>query len=265
MRVQRIRKAYEQVADQLLAMITAGELKPGDRLPSEAELAADFGVSRTTVREALRILATRNLIHTRKGMAGGHFIVHPNVDGITDFLVANYGLLTASNAVTLEHLLQARELIEGPAAALAARNRTDEDLAAIRASIPDGIEHMPSAIAMAHCRDFHVNMLAATGNQLLVVAAAPIFTLLQASAIRRLPTPEVIAEIARDHWSIYAAVEAQDPELAHHRMDDHLGFLRVNYRPADPSGLLSVNGFDTVQRRKPARRRAAPTADAAAS
>ena len=53
MRVQRIRKAYEQVADQLLAMITAGELSPGDRLPSEAELARDFGVSRTTVREAL--------------------------------------------------------------------------------------------------------------------------------------------------------------------------------------------------------------------
>ncbi len=254
MRVQRIRKAYEQVADQLLAMITAGELKPGDRLPSEAELATDFGVSRTTVREALRILATRNLIHTRKGMSGGHFIVHPNVEGITDFLVANFGLLTASNTVTLEDLLQARELIEGPAAALAARNRTEDDLANLRASIPDGLDQMPSAIAMAHCRDFHVGMLAATGNQLLVVAAAPVFTLLQASAIRRLPTPEVIAEIARDHWAIYEAVEARDEDAARSRMDDHLGFLRVNYRPAD--GLQSVTGFDTVSRAKQPRRRA---------
>ena len=114
MRVQRIRKAYEQVADQLLAMITAGELSPGDRLPSEAELARDFGVSRTTVREALRILATRSLIHTRKGMAGGHFIVHPSVEGLTDFLVAHYGLLTALNTVTLENLLEAREALEAP-------------------------------------------------------------------------------------------------------------------------------------------------------
>ena len=122
MKVERIRKAYEQVADQLLSMINSGELKPGDRLPSEAELAADFGVSRTTVREALRILATRNLIHTRKGMAGGHFIVEPTVGSISEFLVANYGLLTAANTVTLEHLLQAREMIEGPAAAIAARN-----------------------------------------------------------------------------------------------------------------------------------------------
>ena len=51
MKVERIRKAYEQVADQLLKMINSGELKPGDRLPSEAELAAELGVSRTTVRE----------------------------------------------------------------------------------------------------------------------------------------------------------------------------------------------------------------------
>jgi len=87
MKVERIRKAYEQVADQLMTMINSGELKPGDRLPSEAELAADFGVSRTTVREALRILATRNLIHTRKGMAGGHFIVEPTVGSISEFLV----------------------------------------------------------------------------------------------------------------------------------------------------------------------------------
>ncbi|MDX6631750.1 MAG: hypothetical protein QOH00_3996, partial [Gaiellales bacterium] len=139
MKVERIRKAYEQVADQLLQMINSGELKPGDRLPSEAELAADFGVSRTTVREALRILATRNLIHTRKGMAGGHFIVEPTVGSISEFLVANYGLLTAANTVTLEHLLQAREMIEGPAAAIAARNRDDDDLVKIRGSLSDDI------------------------------------------------------------------------------------------------------------------------------
>src|SRR3954462_2632771 len=168
MRVQRIRKAYEQVADQLLAMITAGELSPGDRLPSEAELAADFGVSRTTVREALRILATRNLIHTRKGMAGGHFIVEPTVGSISEFLVANYGLLAAANTVTLEHLLQAREMIEGPAAAIAARNRDDGDLERIRSTLSDDIASVSEADALAKFRNFHLYMLEATKNQLLV-------------------------------------------------------------------------------------------------
>ncbi len=195
MKVERIRKAYEQVADQLLAMINSGELKPGDRLPSEAELAADFGVSRTTVREALRILATRNLIHTRKGMAGGHFIVEPTVGSISEFLVANYGLLTAANTVTLEHLLQAREMIEGPAAAIAARNRDDDDLEKLRTSLSDDISAVSEADALAKFRNFHLFLLEATKNQLLVVAAAPIFTVLQSTIVRRRPTKEVIAEI----------------------------------------------------------------------
>jgi GntR family transcriptional regulator, transcriptional repressor for pyruvate dehydrogenase complex len=240
MKVERIRKAYEQVADQLLHMINSGELKPGDRLPSEAELAADFGVSRTTVREALRILATRNLIQTRKGMAGGHFIVEPTVGSISEFLVANYGLLTAANTVTLEHLLQAREILEGPAAAIAARNRDDGDLEKIRASLSDDISAVSEADALANFRNFHLYLLEATKNQLLVVAAAPIFTVLQSTIVRRRPTKEVIAEIEQDHHKIYAAVEKRDEAEAHRLMDEHLGFLRVNYQP----GINSTEGFD---------------------
>jgi DNA-binding FadR family transcriptional regulator len=240
MKVERIRKAYEQVADQLLQMINSGELKPGDRLPSEAELAADFGVSRTTVREALRILATRNLIHTRKGMAGGHFIVEPTVGSISEFLVANYGLLTAANTVTLEHLLQAREMIEGPAAAIAARNRDDGDLERIRTALSDDIETISDADALAKFRNFHLYLLEATKNHLLVVAAVPIFTVLQSTVVRRRPTKEVIAEIELDHQKIYRAVEARDEAKSRRLMDEHLGFLRANYQP----GINSTEGFD---------------------
>jgi GntR family transcriptional repressor for pyruvate dehydrogenase complex len=240
MKVERIRKAYEQVADQLLSKINSGELKPGDRLPSEAELAADFGVSRTTVREALRILATRNLIQTRKGMAGGHFIVEPTVGSISEFLVANYGLLTAANTVTLEHLLQAREMIEGPAAAIAARNRDDDDLERIRTTFSEDIEAVSPTHALAKFRNFHLYLLEATKNHLLVVAAVPIFTVLQSTVVRRRPTREVIAQLERDHREIYSAVEARDEAAAHRLMDEHLGYLRLNYQP----GINSTEGFD---------------------
>jgi GntR family transcriptional repressor for pyruvate dehydrogenase complex len=246
MKVERIRKAYEQVADQLLSMINSGELKPGDRLPSEAELAADFGVSRTTVREALRILATRNLIQTRKGMAGGHFIVEPTVGSISEFLVANYGLLTAANTVTLEHLLQAREMIEGPAAAIAARNRDDDDLARLRTALSDDIDAISDVEALAKFRNFHLYLLEATKNHLLVVAAVPIFTVLQSTVVRRRPTKQVIAELERDHQNIYAAVEARDAEAAHRLMDEHLSYLRVNYQPA----INSTEGFDRPKRER---------------
>ena len=233
-------------------MINSGELKPGDRLPSEAELAADFGVSRTTVREALRILATRNLIHTRKGMAGGHFIVEPTVGSISEFLVANYGLLTAANTVTLEHLLQAREMIEGPAAAIAARNRDDDDLEQHpqRASATTS-QRSREADALAKFRNFHLYLLEATKNQLLVVAAAPIFTVLQSTIVRRRPTKEVIAEIELDHQKIYKAVEASDEVAARRLMDEHLGFLRANYQP----GINSTEGFDQPKKQAPGARR----------
>ena len=246
MKVERIRKAYEQVADQLLDMINSGELKPGDRLPSEAELAADFGVSRTTVREAMRILATRNLIQTRKGMAGGHFIVEPTVGSISEFLVANYGLLTAANTVTLEHLLQVREMIEGPAAAIAARNRDDDDLAKLRTALSDDIDAISDVEALAKFRNFHLYLLEATKNHLLVVAAVPIFTVLQSTVVRRRPTKQVIAELERDHQNIYAAVEARDAEAAHRLMDEHLSYLRVNYQPA----IDSTEGFDRPKRER---------------
>ena len=246
MRVQRIRKAYEQVADQLLAMITAGELSPGDRLPSEAELARDFGVSRTTVREALRILATRSLIHTRKGMAGGHFIVHPSVDGLTDFLVAHYGLLTALNTVTLENLLEAREALEAPAAALASLRRDAEDLRRLRAAVPDNISELSTEQAFEHNRDFHYHVLAATKNPLIVVAGRPIYLVLQASAVRRQPAAEVVQAIAEQHVQITDAIEAADPARARRSMEDHLSYLRSNYQPGDSSHLAATEGFDVL-------------------
>jgi DNA-binding FadR family transcriptional regulator len=246
MRVQRIRKAYEQVADQLLAMITAGELSPGDRLPSEAELARDFGVSRTTVREALRILATRSLIHTRKGMAGGHFIVHPSVEGLTDFLVAHYGLLTALNTVTLENLLEAREALEAPAAALAALRRDDDDLRRLRETVPDNITELSTAQAFEHNRDFHYHVLAATKNPLMVVAGRPIYLVLQASAVRRQPAADVVRAIAEQHNEIIDAITAKDSDRARRVMEDHLTYLRRNYQPGDSSDLSSTEGFDLL-------------------
>ena len=66
-----MRKAYEQVADQLRELIVTGELAPGERLPTETVLAREFGVSRATVREALRLLAAQGLIRTAKGAAAG--------------------------------------------------------------------------------------------------------------------------------------------------------------------------------------------------
>jgi GntR family transcriptional regulator, transcriptional repressor for pyruvate dehydrogenase complex len=237
MKVQRIRKAYEQVADQLLALITSGQLAPGTRLPSEAELATQFGVSRTTVREALRMLAARSLIESRKGVSGGHFIVRPDVSSLIDYLVTNVGLLAAANTITIENLIQARELLEAPAAELAAMHRDEDDLEAIGEACDFDLHLHEPEPALEMCREFHTRILAASKNPLLVVAATPIFTVIQ--SIRQPPTPETLAGVQADHSRIYAAITAGDPDASRAAMVEHLGYLRERYQPESPAPVAA--------------------------
>jgi DNA-binding transcriptional regulator YhcF (GntR family) len=97
LRVYRIETAYEQLAEQLRNQIVQGTLAPGERLPNEADLAAVFGVSRTTLREALRVLSSQHLITVRRCVTGGTFVAHPRPDNISQYLEASVGLLSGTN------------------------------------------------------------------------------------------------------------------------------------------------------------------------
>ena len=91
-------------------------------------LAEELGVSRATVREALRLLGAENLIRTAKGAGGGSFVTVPSADHLSESLRSGLGRLAHAEHVTLDELLEARELLEVPAAQLAARRRADEDV-----------------------------------------------------------------------------------------------------------------------------------------
>src|SRR3712207_3501215 len=133
--VRRRRKAYEHVADQLRELILSGAITRGQRLPNGAALGVQFGVSRATVREALRVLATQNLIRTTKGATGGSFVILPTADHISDFLSSNISLLSQTETVSLDEFLELREFLEVPAARLAARRHDDETLERLQAEI----------------------------------------------------------------------------------------------------------------------------------
>src|SRR5207253_6225210 len=113
-------KQYEQVAERLRTLVVGGTLQPGSRLPNEEVLAREFGVSRATLREALRSLAAQDLIRTAKGAGGGSFVTLPSVEGVSSFVHSSITLMADANDVSLEDLLEARELLEVPAARLAA-------------------------------------------------------------------------------------------------------------------------------------------------
>lgn len=234
--IQRVRKAYEQVYDQLRELIVRGHIPRGERLPNEAVLARTFGVGRGTVREALRVLATQNLIRTAKGAGGGSFVTLPTADYVSEFLRANISLLSETNDVTLDEFLDVRDLLEPFAARQAALRRTEEDLGRLRASIPGDPCVLGVAEQFAHNRDFHGIVLEVAGNTLLRIAAQPLFLVLQTNLSRTRLDTDFPTRVHDDHAAILAAIERGDGDAAAAETHKHMNYLRDVYRKMWRSG-----------------------------
>lgn len=230
--VRRVRKAYEQVADQLRELIMTGTLKPGERLPNEALLAREFGVSRATVREALRVLAAQNLLRTAKGAGGGSYVTLPTVDHISEFLRSNINLLTESRDLTLEELIEVRMLLEVPAARLAAIRRSERDVEELQASIPGEPTKLTNDEQFAFNKDFHSVLIGASGNSLLAIAAQPVFSALHTKLARYALGRRFHRGINEHHRLIVEAISAGDADGAASEMQSHLEFLVPFYERA---------------------------------
>ena len=143
---RQIRGASEQVAVQIQHYVQDEGLAPGDFLGREEDLAAEFGVSRPTLREALKLLSSGNLIRATKGPGGGIFVAHTAEQGMGRSLSDAIAMMLETEAVSLHELLDARVLLEVPLAGLAAYQPDDETLARLRAAVdtaaadPDNVE-----------------------------------------------------------------------------------------------------------------------------
>src|SRR3954453_17881177 len=151
-------RVSDLIAERLSAAIRDGTLKPGDRLPTEAELAREFQVGRTSVREGLQKLRAHGLIETRKGL--GAFIAEPRSDPMADFAA-----WTASDPAAIEQLVEARVALETLAAALAALRASDADIAELERL---NVEHRNAdgtAELVATDHAFHAAIMAAARNR----------------------------------------------------------------------------------------------------
>jgi len=229
MAVRRVRKAYEQVADQLRDLIVSGKLARGERLPNETVLAREFGVSRATVREALRLLTAQSLIRTAKGAGGGTYVTMPTVDHVSEFLNSALNLLAAAEHVTLDELLEAREALEVPAARMAALRRTNEAVEDLRAAIPPDPDMLGPTEQFEYNADFHTSIIAAAGNGFLMMAAQPLFSILQTQLARSSLGARFHQGINDQHRAIVAAIDAGDGRAAEKEMRAHLEWLRPHY------------------------------------
>ncbi|BCY14790.1 GntR family transcriptional regulator [Actinoplanes sp. L3-i22] len=196
--------AYQQLADELRAEITSGRLQPGERLPPEPELCVKIGVSRSTVREALRLLASQHLIVTTRGVTGGSFVSHPDAGQLAEGLSTGFALLAHSAGVGLADLLELRRALEVPAAGLAAERRTDIHLVELRAALFDPASDDFDTMMAAHSA-YHRVLAKATGNPLFELVGRPLY---QASY-----GEEVVADLPPEYWS---RIDADHRELLDH-------------------------------------------------
>jgi GntR family transcriptional regulator, transcriptional repressor for pyruvate dehydrogenase complex len=205
---------YSLVVAQIRALIESGELKAGDKLPTERSLAEQLGVSRSSVREALSALEVLGVIHSRQGL--GNFIAE-NVEN--DLQEDQFEDLIVEGG-TIE-ILEARQLFEPGLAALAARRRTDADLAAIRACVTEMERRLTEGMdSWEPDWGFHIAVANACHNP--VVAA--IEDLINQRVSGRLwqlmrernyaSEPDRPAQYLNRHRLIYEAIERGDPLVA---------------------------------------------------
>lgn len=236
LRVQPIRAAYRQVADQLKGQIISGALASGSRLPNETELAGMFAVSRSTVREALRLLASQNLIDTTRGATGGSFVAVPDASTVAQDLGGTLGLLVNAENLTVAHLLEARLILEPVAARLAADHRDEAMLTELRRTAESTPDRDP-ARGFEVRWDFHSTLVAATGNPLLRVMCQPMNEVLHSRLHRDRIGRESWDGIDEEHVQIHRAVEGGDGEKAERLMRDHLHGLRPLYEQMEQQDL----------------------------
>ncbi|MEU3270488.1 GntR family transcriptional regulator [Saccharomonospora sp. NPDC006951] len=227
--------AYDRLAGKIREQILAGELSPGDRLPTEPELSSYYQVSRNTAREALRALASQGLLTVRRGAAGGTFVAIPPPQQISDSLQTSLALLADTAHLPVSSLLEIRDMLEVPAAEMAALRHTDEELAMIRDSLFDP-ELIEPRNVFASNRDFHAGVLRAAHNPLLEVLAEPVFRVLKRRFLRENASVDFWRQVDIDHREILFCLEVRDQAGAREATRAHLRYLRSTYERIDSDG-----------------------------
>lgn len=221
-----------ELVDGLGDRIRDGRLSPGDKLPTEAEIMEEFGVSRTVVREAISKLQAAGLVQTRHGI--GTFVV--GLGDTAPFRVAPEQLATLRDVIAL---LELRIGIETEAAGLAAMRRTPQNLQAMRAAIDAfarAVERGRDAVGPDF--QFHLEIARATQNshfaELMNTLGTTIIprARLDASAALSEERRSYLLGVNREHESILDAIDAQDPESARAAMRTHLANSRERRRRA---------------------------------
>jgi len=209
-----------KIANEIESAISSKKLKVGERLPSEFELCDQFGVSRTSVREALRMLSAKGLLSIEKGK--GVFIKKVTLESVTDPLQKFLDLSIGDSSVL--EVVESRKSIEPGITRLAALKRTEEDIEFIRAAIKEMSTYQGDPAGLAKLdMNFHMAIAKATHNHLLPLVLKPIFKLMpviKSKIIKDVPNSRDDAN--KWHLKILDAIVEKNGDKAFATMQKHL-------------------------------------------
>jgi len=215
----RTARTFEGVVNQVRDMLSAGELNPGERLPSEREFARQLKVSRSALREGLRTLEIAGIVELRKGRSGGAFITRGNQQVVSDSMAD----LLRLGDISWHHLTEARIWIEEVIVRMACSRATREDIEALEENIREAMALFEKGQLMAKTDvliDFHNVLAEATRNPVLVMITRMLTDTLRYFT-RRLGS-ETTREVFRSRRRFMTAFAKGDVESAVAEMERNL-------------------------------------------
>jgi GntR family transcriptional repressor for pyruvate dehydrogenase complex len=213
----------KQIAEQLRAAIVSGQFKIGERLPTEDELAQRYGVSRPSVREALKRLAAQNLVRAKRGPSGGNFVVKPSFGDLAESLSGAATLLVGIGALDIEEIMQARRTLQGSCLNLAISQATAQHIENIEVALQR--QQDPKISDETFCQAdvaFHRALVDATDNGMLRFV---MYTEIEAL----IPVTNMVVTVVRERSDIISL---------HRQMLDHLKQGNANELQASMDELL---------------------------
>lgn len=206
------------VASRIEEVIKSKKLSSGNKLPSEKELCEKFNVSRTVIREALRLLHAKGLISIKKGK--GIFVENISAKNVSDFLSLYFGVNSNKNFIDL---MNARIMFEPSIAEEASRNRNDEDILRLKSNYEKMKSNTDLLIHAQLDVEFHSLIAEATHNNLIPLIIDPIHKLMpEIKSLVMKNVPNARKSALKMHKQIIDAVEGKNPQLAFQSMKNHL-------------------------------------------
>jgi GntR family transcriptional repressor for pyruvate dehydrogenase complex len=228
----------DEAIDKIRAMITSGELRPGDRLPSEPELGAQLGLSRSSLREAVKALSLINVLDVRRG--DGTYVTSLDPGLLLD---AMSFAVDFQHDRSVLHFLEVRRILEPAAMALSATAMSDDEIASLGALL----EEVPPESSVEEFVDndleFHRRIARGSGNPVLAALIDSVSSRTQRARIwRGITQASAVHQTLDEHRAIVAALAGRRPEVAHACAVVHIAGVEQWLRDALGGGTEDVTG-----------------------